>query len=162
MITKKCNIASKWLAKRCSAEISPCGPWDSYTNKEIFDVNDDDVGHEKDNLLIVFFKHPSFEMCEIFCSLWCCQLENFLRLFLSIYQLKAKHQIKTIKKFPNFIQCQQSSIYVLGQRMQSRSSSTLKVFFINSKQFLLDKLIFLSRVQKSVSWPSLSWPARYF
>ena len=104
----------------------------------------------------------SFKMCEIFCSLWCCQLENFLRLFLSIYQLKAKHQIKTIKKFPNFIQCQQSSIYVLGQRMQSRSSSTLKVFFINSKQFLLDKLIFLSWVQKSVSWPSLSWPARYF
>ena len=104
----------------------------------------------------------SFKMCEIFCSLWCCQLENFLRLFLSIYQLKAKHQIKTIKKFPNFIQCQQSSIYVLGQRMQSRSSSTLKVFFINSKQFLLDKLIFLSWVQKSVSWPSLSWPLDIF
>ena len=124
-----------------------------------------DVGHEKDNLLIVFSKNTpfaSFKMCEIFCSLWCCQLENFLRLFLSIYQLKAKHQIKTIKKFPNFIQCQQSSIHVLGQRMQSRSSSTLKVFFINSKQFLLDKLIFLSWVQKSVSWPSLSWPARYF
>ena len=91
----------------------------------------------------------SFKMCEIFCSLWCCQLENFLRLFLSIYQLKAKHQIKTIKKFPNFIQCQQSSIYVLGQRMQSRSSSTLKVFFINSKQLLLDKLIFYHEFKRA-------------